>query len=87
MLANQFESQHETLAVALSLKNSLKTLHQIALRTNFVADNKVAIHFDPSPTGVAAQKLDLGIGKSGRLSVVTHNLLHTGRLTLRCFPK
>jgi hypothetical protein len=74
MLVNQFECQHEPQAVALSHKSSLKTLHHTALNTNFFADSKVAIRFDPLPTEVGAQKLDLGIGKRDTLSAVAHNL-------------
>ena len=74
MLVNQFESQHEPHAVALPHKRSLETLHHAALDPNFFADNTVAIRFDPLPTEVGAQKLDLGIRKRDTLSAVAHNL-------------
>src|ERR1035437_9245906 len=87
MLVNQFECQYEAQAVALSHKSPLKTLHHTALNTNFLADNKFAIRFDPLPAEVGAQKLDLGIRKRDTLSAVAHNLQHTRRLeNLRPLP-
>src|ERR1035437_9677822 len=49
MLVNQFDCQHKPHAVVLSYKSPLKTLHHAALNTNFFADNKVTIRFDPLP--------------------------------------
>src|ERR1035437_8772785 len=79
MLINQFDCQHEPHAVALSYKSPMKALHHAALNTNFFADNKVTIRFDPLPAEARAQKFDLGI-RNISTPAVAHNLQHSRRL-------
>jgi hypothetical protein len=54
-------------------------LHHATLNTDFFADNKVTVRFDPLPAEARAQKLDFGIRNISTLSVA-HNLQHSRRL-------
>src|ERR1035437_495549 len=78
MLINQFDCQHEPHAVALSYKSPMKALHHAALNTNFFADNKVTIRFDPLPAEARAQKFDLGI-RNISTPALPKNPQHPGR--------
>ena len=74
MLVDQFDGQHEPHAAAPSHKSSLNTLHDAALYADSVANDKLAIGFNPLPADAGAKKFDLGIWKRQILSFLAHNL-------------